>query len=308
MNKKWTPAEEEFIVKQRDRGVPVADIAASLGRSVKSLYNKYSRLKETTINRWSFEEEERLIDLKNIGKSEKEIATILKRTCKSINNKANELISYGRLLPKVRIFDIEEDYKIVSLRDSGYSLEFIAEYLGYSTRTISKRLTYLLATNKVTRLNKVWTNEELLEAVKEFPTVSSLFEKASEDRSYPYPERVRLRFGSWNAAKLLLGLNICSYNGLKPDMPTILYLVKFRDFYKIGITQRTIKQRFFSYPKYEIVDHMTLDLEAALEIEKELLSLVSNYKVIPEDFKEGKTECFQINKELNSLEDLYELH
>lgn len=306
MNKKWTPAEEAFIVDERKAGKTVLEIANETGRSVKSLYNKFNRLKVLDIPRWSFRDEQSLIDYKNVGKSEIEIAELLNKTVKSINNKTNELVSDGRLLTKTQLFDITKDSIIIDLRQAGYNSSFIADYLGCSKRMIEKRISFLLASNLINRKNKIWSDEELLNAVETYKTCDNLFEAASFNKTLPYPQRVFSRFGSWNIAKLILGLEL-SKVGLKPEMDTILYLIKFKDFYKVGITQRTIKQRFiFGYEEYKIIDSIILDLEAALESEKELLEIVKPYKFEPINFK-GYSECFKTNVELKELGDIYVL-
>ena len=84
--------------------------------------------------------------------------------------------------------------------------------------------------------------------------------------------------------------------GLKEQYPTKVYLVYFLEecLYKIGITQRSIADRFARYPPYEIILQLDdLPLEEARRIEKEWLSTVQEYKVLPVLFQSGKTECFK---------------
>lgn len=74
------------------------------------------------------------------------------------------------------------------------------------------------------------------------------------------------RFGSWNKAVLAAGLDL-NTGKLINSKETILYLVQFEKFKKIGITQRTIKDRLVGFPDYEILDQAKTDLEFALECE-----------------------------------------
>jgi hypothetical protein len=100
--------------------------------------------------------------------------------------------------------------------------------------------------------------------------------------------------------------------GLDKNKVTTLYLLLFKDegIYKVGVTQRTISLRFSGSPSYEVIDSMVVDLETALEFEKQILTKVNIYKYIPEHFwfeRNGKTECFKTTDPINSLEDIFTL-
>jgi transcriptional regulator len=87
--------------------------------------------------------------------------------------------------------------------------------------------------------------------------------------------------------------------------PTTLYLVKFNDFYKVGVTQQKLKDRFSGAPEYSIIDTMSTSLEEAWELEKAIKSVVESF--IPGDtwfIRNGRTECFKTEKQLTALEDL----
>ena len=104
-----------------------------------------------------------------------------------------------------------------------------------------------------------------------------------------------------------VGLNSIKKNGGCHDKnkPTILYLVKFDNFYKIGITQKSIKERLYGAPEYTIIDFITTDLEFAFEMESAIKKSVTAF--IPEATwfeRNGKTECFTSKTLVTSLEQL----
>ena len=87
--------------------------------------------------------------------------------------------------------------------------------------------------------------------------------------------------------------------------PTILYLVEFDGFYKIGITQKSIKERFYGAPEYRVVDYLSTDLEFAFEMEASIKKFIEPF--IPENKwfeRNGKTECFKSAIKLEYLEQL----
>lgn len=87
--------------------------------------------------------------------------------------------------------------------------------------------------------------------------------------------------------------------------PTILYLVQFENFYKIGITQKSIKERFYGAPKYTMVDYVSTDLDFAFDMEAIIKESVNTF--IPEIKwfeRNGKTECFISDTPITSLEQL----
>lgn len=89
------------------------------------------------------------------------------------------------------------------------------------------------------------------------------------------------------------------FNDYKPD--TLLYFIDFGRIYKIGITSRTIEQRFSSYKlKYKVLDTEFLEKKHALYLEKKLLGLVDTpfYGKHNKVFKDlgGWTETFRPTK------------
>lgn len=93
---------------------------------------------------------------------------------------------------------------------------------------------------------------------------------------------------------------------LSPSAKTTLYLVKFEDFYKVGITQQKIKDRFKGAPPFILLDSFKATLEEAWELEKLVKSNVKQYVAEHPWFeRNGKTECFKTNQPIRYLEDIF---
>ena len=76
----------------------------------------------------------------------------------------------------------------------------------------------------------------------------------------------------------------------------MVYLVEFDGYYKVGITQQPINNRFIGYPKYEVLLTLSCsNLKEAKDIEAEWLKNVSNLSYYAPDFprNNGSTECFK---------------
>jgi len=100
-------------------------------------------------------------------------------------------------------------------------------------------------------------------------------------------------------------INSCKNN------KALLYIIKCwndeEEFYKIGITGRTIKERFktrknFNY-KYKIIYIKYMIPELIYDLEKEILEKYKKYKYIVKENFEGKTECFNLNLPLKKIID-----
>ena len=136
-----------------------------------------------------------------------------------------------------------------------------------------------------------YTDEELLDILRNSDTKTVMHFRDNKD--LPHSIIYERRFGSWNNALDLAG---CLHNkgGIDPTKSTTVYLVDFGEYYKIGITQRDIKVRFYGYPKYSVVFILeNLSLQDALNIEKEWIHNVRDYKYEPINLIAGHTECFK---------------
>jgi hypothetical protein len=98
------------------------------------------------------------------------------------------------------------------------------------------------------------------------------------------------------------GCNICFPSGFNPDLSGILYYLRFAHdfgyFYKIGITNRTIKKRFHKEPKpYKIIhQEFFSNGQDARNKEAEILAKYKKHKYHGEPFlRDGNTELFTVD-------------
>ena len=205
------------------------------------------------------------------------------------------------------IWTKENDQQLISLHQAKTSIREIAKQLNRTEPAIKGRVQKFikegLLVGKTQKAKRHFTSEELLKFVEEYRSYEALKRASSGNPNLPNPKTIQERFGSWGEARKLAG--VYSHVGtLQPHWPTILYLIKFDGFYKVGITQRTVRERFWGYPEYELIDEVLYpDLESAYETEQEILSKVKLYEAIELSGK-GKTECFKDERELSTLLEL----
>lgn len=101
---------------------------------------------------------------------------------------------------------------------------------------------------------------------------------------------------------------IGSYNEMlflkKPEMknkPSMLYLVKLVDKYgqiftKIGITIRSIEDRFYTEPNISVVDQYQFDMPLfkSVIVEQQIKETFFKYRLFPNVKMSGRTECFKL--------------
>jgi hypothetical protein len=144
--------------------------------------------------------------------------------------------------------------------------------------------------------------QRLIKIMQEAPEVCyNYFNSANS--GVPPATTYRKYFGSWTAAREAAGV-VAKEEGRghsiqKEDKITLLYLVEFEDFYKIGITQQTVDQRLGKrYPAYKIL--WTKEFNTLAEAKREearLLTEVKHKQYIPTNFPaegRGFTECFKM--------------
>jgi len=142
-----------------------------------------------------------------------------------------------------------------------------------------------------------YTKEQLIEIMKNAPIVTYDYFN-SKDSGMPAATTYRRYFGSWSAALEAAGIEQSS-SVMKPNKPTKVYLVEFDGFYKVGITQQTVKQRLGGrYPDYKIILELEFDnLQEAKKVETSWLEAVKHCKFVPTNFPlegRGFTECFTL--------------
>lgn len=190
----------------------------------------------------------------------------------------------------------EEDQFIAVCTNQGWTAKEIATELDRSTSSVIARRNRL-GLKGATGCPKKYTKEELIRLMKSAPIVTYDYFNSKES-GLPSATIYRSYFGSWSAALEAAGIEQAN-SVMKMDKPTKVYLVEFDGFYKVGITQQTIKQRLGGrYPDYRIVLELEFNnLREAKEVENSWLEAVKSYKFIPSNFpSEGRgfTECFKL--------------
>lgn len=253
---------------------------------------------------WTPEEDNELISLKQQGIARKDIALKLNRTKDSVDSRCKYLIKSGYL--ESNLWKPEEIEKLLELRSTGVENTEIAEILGRSLSSTTMKIKRLIKEGTLQSRNtrSQYINlkdEEILQKIKEYVS----YKQAPAD----FPHIVQVRFGSWSNAQTLAGVNGRIGGVTDPNLTTKLYLLKFNKFYKVGITQQTIKQRFAGAPSYEVLDCLETDLDNAYYLEKAVLKHVRPYQYIAEELevKGGKTECFIPPHPINALEEIFDL-
>jgi hypothetical protein len=144
--------------------------------------------------------------------------------------------------------------------------------------------------------------EELLNIVREYVSYEAC---PTHLRS-----NIKRIFGTWTNALQEAGISGNIGGKLYKDRTTRVYLLKFNEFYKVGVTQQQIKSRFSGAPSYEIVDYVETDLDNATYLEKELKKTIKAFQYIAEHpwfERNGKTECFIPPHPINALEEIFDL-
>lgn len=256
MAKRWTPEEKQILIDSRNKGIPYTDIP--LSRPISSM---------------------------------KTIAARLMKEGKIKN-------SHEHYKPWTEA----EDLQLIELRNQDIPYKEIERILGRGPNSVRKRATILsgkghmrLREHPTSTFNrcpekesKSWTDKELLELVSKYRTQDNLNynREPGEPSSYPIVKR----FGTWTAAVEAAGIvrNLGAFDSLKK---TIFYIVKFDDLCKLGITQRTVKERLIGFPKYEILYENSMDFDSAWKLERAALKFIEPYKIIG-NLPNGNTECF----------------
>lgn len=202
----------------------------------------------------------------------------------------------------------EEDYELLrAMSLAGFSAREIHNETGWSEDTIKRKKVQLGISTRKNSYNAKgrtpsenggrpmeYTKEQLIKIMQEAPVHTYNYFNSKES-GLPAATTYRRYFGSWENALTAAGIptNISS---MKPGRPTIVYLLDFGDFYKVGITQQSLKDRFRGYPSYSVVMSIETTLEEARILEKEWLENVKEYKFVPDFLPaegRGATECFR---------------
>lgn len=249
------------------------------------------------IMKWTTEENEIIINNKLAGISYVEIAKLLpNRNYQSVRIQGFKLL--GGINKKKSWLESEED-ELLILRELDYTYSEIAEILGRTKDSVAIKVQNLIREGRTEpKLPNSYTKEQLIDIVKQYKKVTL----CPYDKLY----HIKKQFGSWSNAAAEAGISI---SGLDPSISTTLYLLDFGDFYKVGITQQSIKQRFYGVVlDYIVLDYLDTTLSEAKQLENELLKHIKQYAVRPEQLKNnGSTECFKTDQPIRQLEDIFAL-
>lgn len=194
----------------------------------------------------------------------------------------------------------------------------IAKELGVSYDKVKKEGSKLVKNKQAKSLQGVFGNSEgingesgpkidlpkevLLDIIREYIS--------SEACPTSYRSNIIRVFGSWTKGLEAAGISGNIGGKFCEDRVTKVYLLKFSEFYKIGVTQQQVKSRFSGAPEYEILDTLETGLDNAVYLEKELKKVVRSFQHIPEHSwfeRNGKTECFIPPRPIQSLEEIFDL-
>lgn len=97
--------------------------------------------------------------------------------------------------------------------------------------------------------------------------------------------------------KIKTGCPSCAKSGFKPDKPAILYLFKYKGYYKLGITNRRLKDRYIydNINEFQIIFEKQYKIgKRAQDLERYLKRRYKKYRItVPGLLKsEGNTELF----------------
>lgn len=241
---------------------------------------------------WDADMKETLKILAGQGRNAKEIAEVLEVITSSVRYMAKEM---GVALPSSTKCTLSDEELLSRLRSAedvtmkGFKGSPGPSVYAYRFGSWTKALELA----GVLRKPRSYTDEELLSILRESGTPT--YNHFIQSNDLPSAVTYRNRFGSWAKALELAGIERNS-NSLIPSKSTLVYLLEFDGFYKVGITQQSIKERFLGYPKYEVILTLNCSLEEARKIEREWLANTQPYRFYGTGFPRcnGATECFKM--------------
>lgn len=181
----------------------------------------------------------------------------------------------------------ETEEKLIQLKRAGVTYSAIAQELGCSLNAATTKGYELIQAGRLERHVRQprVPREDLIKIIRHFQSRDACPNK--------YRHSINKEFGSWSAGLKAAGLTSKIGGIFDSTKPATLYLLKFDEFYKVGITQRKIEQRFHGAPDYVVLDTYCSDLDEVLSLEREILSKVERFEPKDRWFeRNGKTECF----------------
>ena len=188
----------------------------------------------------------------------------------------------------------QEEEKLIKFKLAKVPYSQIATELDRTVEAVKSRVKRLQSRGDLPKVGKdlSWTKEE----------ISLLYEYLDYDELVSVLGKSRRAIES-KCQKLGIDKRFNTYSGgtMDREAATLLYLVDFGEFKKVGITQVPLNSRFRGYGQFELLDSIMLDFESAFEFEKQILKNMRAYKVRG-DIRRGFYECFIYAA--NSLEEL----
>lgn len=214
-------------------------------------------------------------------------------------------MSYKKVLEKTSLKEFKDMYF------SKLSYEGIAIKLGLHTRQVSAAAR--VCRNKYkwpARVNRVSTGpnkflsmseEELLEEIRYYKT------KDGSPNQLEYA--VKKYFGSWSKGTEA-ALGKLNYGGtMLPNKATLVYLIEFDNFIKLGITQQFLENRLRKFKNFKLLDYVEVDLDTAKQVEYDAKIKLTPFKEVPNFMiSNGSSECYEKPVELEfdkSLKSLF---
>lgn len=253
----------------------------NLDRAVRGGYNS------DMLKRWTKEED--AIIVQNGRK-----AIVEGRTAAATQSRYYHLVGCGEIpLKEKQVKWTPEEHEVLYyLKSQGLKWSEIASQIG---RTLESCKTHYKRGYGFPILGyNDWSDDKLLDLVRKYKGKNVINYK--RDAGEPSAGVIERRFGSWSEAMKLAGVPVNSGN-LDLNKETSLYLIDFGEFKKIGITQRTVEERF-PHLDFKLLDLVKYDeLIPAWETEQELLEILRPWQFVAEELiGNGATECFKLDE------------
>lgn len=234
---------------------------------------------------------QKIADMRSAGFTYEQIAQELGTTKGNISSQISMMRKAGWNILTTNQWTDEDTKMLIQYRAEGKKLPEIAKLLNHKYDYVKKKASDLVKQGIIERGNNSAAPKSSVQELNQY-----VLNYVSRDNCpQPYLSRIIQHYGSWSAALEANGLSPNIGGKMNPNKPTIVYLLDFGAFKKIGITQRMINQRFSGAPSYTVLDTLETDLATALEFEKELKQAVANRAFQPSEpwfERNGRTECF----------------
>ena len=310
MATRWS-YEDECIVKELfELNKSDEEISAALGRTPASIADKRRKLGLLrSKNKYTEQDKETITSMVLANKTNAEIAAILNRTPEAVALQCKKMGLVGIRNTSIRtpsslkdmalkggarkLYSDEEELLITRLYTSGVSDDKIASTTGRSVAAIQN----YRRSRGLVHTGKEYSIEELQHALHNSPDKRRSYFILNADKLPPISQYIKV-WGSWAEALVANGYPLHN-SSMDPEKPTTLYILDFSNFYKVGITQNSIRGRFLNLNlPFEVLFEQQYMYKTAKNLEKMILEHFSENKHAPLELQNnGSTECFITSKE-----------